>query len=99
MKKQLENLSVRTELSTQFNIPLPNFLKNHCKKDDYLKVIATGERFWVSVLEDVHDENNIPCEITNTLLNKSGHGFQKGDIISVKRENVFDYLFKDSPSI
>jgi len=90
-KPALENLIQRTELSTQFNLYQPNYLKNNCKKGDFVKVIAKGERFWVKVLTNIDDENEIIGEVNNRLLNSGVHGFFKHDIIKLKRENIFDF--------
>jgi transcription elongation factor len=91
-KPTLENLVQRTELSSQFDLYQPNFLKNNCKKGDFVKVIATGERFWVKILANIDDENEIIGEVNNTLLNSEVHGFHKHDIIKMKRENIFAFV-------
>jgi hypothetical protein len=96
MKAKLENLVQRTELTTAFDLPPPGWLKANAKEGDFVKVIASGERFWCRLLEDVTDEDTFMMQVSNDLVNTDLHGLYDGSVLIGRRENVFQFDAKKS---
>jgi hypothetical protein len=60
------------------------------KDGDWVKVCTEDERFWCIVVEIKGDQ--LACVIDNDLVYSHRHGLYYGNIITVRKNNVYDII-------
>ena len=85
IRTPLKNVADMAERNLSFGLPNIEELKN-LKAGDFVKVIASPERFWVEI--DGKTEGGYIGKINNQLVMTEKHGHQYGDVIFVSTENI-----------
>jgi hypothetical protein len=71
----------------RFEIP-PDFILKSLEIGDFVKVAASGERFWVEV--QGQEGETIRGTVANRLVFVAKHGLDYGDALVVEHRHVYD---------